>query len=140
MEQEKLAYIKLLRSRSLKATSHRLLLLQTMQEYGSAIPYSSIQESMKLMDRVTLYRTLSSLADKGIIHKAAQSGNETYYAICEETCAADHHTHDHLHFKCVSCDTITCEKPSNNIEIKLPEFAIHNVSITMEGLCRTCNK
>ena len=45
----------LLRSRSLKATSHRLNLLIKLQAYNSAMPYSAIQEAMKSMDRVTLY-------------------------------------------------------------------------------------
>ena len=57
------------------------------------MPYSAIQKALKSTDRVTLYRTLQTLSDKGIIHKAAHIDNEDYYAICEHSCTADEHIH-----------------------------------------------
>lgn len=129
----------LLRSRSLKATSHRLNLLIKLQAYNSAMPYSAIQEAMKSMDRVTLYRTLESLKEKGIIHKAFQGSNESYYAICGKECNNhDHHHHDHVHFKCVKCESVTCEVPSKKVEISIPNIDIHKVSVHLEGVCNLC--
>jgi len=128
----------LLHSRELKATKSRLNLLGRMQEYKSAMPYSAIQEAMKSMDRVTLYRTLESLKEQGIIHKAFQEGNESYYAICGKSCSTHHHHHDHIHFKCINCKAVTCEHAINSLEISIPDVEIHKISIHVEGICKAC--
>ena len=69
----------LLHKRELKATNSRIDLLSNLDKFGSAMPYSAIQKALKSTDRVTLYRTLQTLSDKGIIHKAAHIDNEDYY-------------------------------------------------------------
>ncbi len=132
-------FTNLLRERELKATGPRLNLLLKMQEYESAMPYSAIQESMKSIDRVTLYRTLEHLKAQGIIHKAYQENNEIYYAICGTTCKKEKHEHEHLHFKCTKCETVTCEKSSKKIKISIPDFKISSTSIYLEGVCKLCN-
>lgn len=134
-----LQYFKdLLNERELKATTHRLNLLVKMQEYNSAMPYSAIQASMKSIDRVTLYRTLESLQKQGIIHKAYQENNEIYYAVCGMKCKKDQHTHDHLHFKCLSCKLVTCQKTTSHLKIAIPDFEIFNTTVYLEGLCKAC--
>lgn len=130
----------LLHSRALKATNTRLSLLAQMEKYESAMPYSAIQETFKSLDRVTLYRTLESLKEQGVIHKAFQENNDIYYAICGSNCGKDHHHHDHLHFKCVKCEAVTCEKSSKKVEISVQDFEIHNVSIHIEGICKNCKR
>lgn len=128
----------LLHNRNLKATNPRLTLLVNMEEYKSAMPYSAIQASMKSIDRVTLYRTLESLKKQGIIHKAFQENNEIYYAICGTTCKQDEHVHDHIHFKCVECDLVTCEQSNEQINISMPNYEIIKTTIYLEGRCKTC--
>ena len=128
----------LLKNRGLKATNTRLDLLNKMQKYGSAMSYSNLQKEMSPIDRVTLYRTIESLKENGIIHKAFQENNETYYAVCGNTCDENHHQHEHVHFKCTKCNTVTCEKLSNTIEVLLPKYLIQKVSVNVEGLCQVC--
>ena len=128
----------LLNDRALKATTPRLNLLMTMQDYKSAMPYSAIQKAMDPIDRVTLYRTIESLTSKGIIHKAFQESNEVHYAICGSKCSSQDHQHDHIHFKCIKCNTVSCEKPISNLEISLPDYEIHKMSIHLEGVCSVC--
>ena len=128
----------LLHDRSLKATTSRLTLLQKLQDYETAMPYSSIQEAMAPIDRVTLYRTLESLQKHGIIHKAFQENNETYYAICGSECADHHHHDNHIHFKCTECDAVTCEQPVQPIKISMPDYDIHSVSVHVQGVCQAC--
>lgn len=128
----------LLHDRELRATNPRLTLLVKMDEYGSAMPYSAIQKSMKAVDRVTLYRTLESLKGQGIIHKAFQENNEVYYAICGKRCGKNEHLHDHVHFKCVKCNSVTCERTSMEVKISLPEYEINKISIHLEGVCKQC--
>jgi len=130
----------LLQNRGLKSTSHRLNLLTSIDAYKSAMPYSAIQKAMKSMDRVTLYRTLESLKEKGIIHKAFQENNESYYAICGKACDVHHHDHNHVHFKCIKCASVTCEIPTKEIEVLIPNKEISKISVYVEGVCNLCKE
>ena len=129
----------LLQKRNLKATSTRLKLFTIMEDYGSAISHSDIQKKMNPIDRVTLYRTLETLKEKGIIHNAFQENNETYFAICGRTCEEHQHHHEHIHFKCLKCNTVSCKEVNKTFEIPLPNHEIYKVSINVEGLCDECN-
>jgi Fur family ferric uptake transcriptional regulator len=128
----------ILKKRSLKATSNRLNLLTKLQNNGSAMSYSKIQETMQPIDRVTLYRTIEKLKEKGIIHTAFQSNNEIYYAICGMDCSTENHIHNHVHFKCIKCETVTCEELLNSLNILLPKYEIHNIAVNVNGLCEIC--
>jgi len=128
----------LLKKRNLKATTARLGLLTKMEGNGSAMSYSAIQAALNPIDRVTLYRTIESLKEKGIIHKAFQENSEVYYALCSNRCEENHHHHDHVHFKCLKCNTISCEKLDQTLELSLTDFIVNKISINLEGLCKFC--
>ena len=128
----------ILKKRNLKATSNRLNLLTKIQNNGSAMSYSNIQNTMQPIDRVTLYRTIEKLKEKGIIHTAFQSNNEIYYAICGMDCSSENHVHNHIHFKCSKCETVTCEDVLNPLNISLPKHEIHNISVNVKGICEVC--
>ena len=128
----------LLQKRKLKATPTRVNLLSKMVGHGSAMSHSAIQKKMNPIDRVTLYRTIETLKEKGIIHKVFQENNETYYAICGNSCDEHNHHHEHIHFKCLSCNTITSEDLLTNVNIALPNYLIQKVSINIEGTCKKC--
>ncbi len=131
----------ILKSKKLKATKNRVSLLLEMKKYKTAIPYDKIQKILPLMDRVSLYRTIETLIEHGVIHKAYQEGSNTYYAFCDNSkCSKNLHYHDHLHFKCTNCNRVTCEKAKNSLEVFLPKTVIKNIKITVEGICSTCNQ
>ena len=60
---------KLLRTRNLKATELRLVLLKIISSFNKAVSYQEIQNSLIKFDRVTLYRTLNTFVERGILHK-----------------------------------------------------------------------
>ena len=128
----------LLQKKKLKATKTRIGVLEKMHKANSAVSHSVIQKEMKQTDRVTLYRTLEALKENGVIHKAFQDNNEIYYAICDNNCDDEKHLHEHLHFKCVKCKTITCEEINEEIQITMPNFIINKVSVNVEGFCFKC--
>ncbi len=130
---------KLLSNRNLKATATRVELLQIIKNFESAIPYAKIQEQLKNTDRVTLYRTIQTLLDRGIIHKALTNKDETYYALCGSNCTVDTHAHDHVHFKCSICQNVTCQHLNEEITITLPDFTIDKMQILLSGICNKCN-
>ena len=62
--------------------------------------YSAIQESLKPIDRVTLYRTLESLKEKGKFIKLSRQ-KRVFYAMCE-VLAEDQHRHEHVHLNAIN--------------------------------------
>ncbi len=138
MEKEALFSHKVLKNRKLKLTPTRVDLLEYMNDYKTAVPASSIQKEFINNDRVTLYRTIQTLLEKGIIHKAYVNSEETYYALCGTNCTSHKHIHNHVHFKCISCEAVTCEHLSKEVEIVLPDFNIQQISINLTGLCKSC--
>ena len=127
----------LLKKRSLKATNIRISLISKIDNFGSAISYSSILKEMTPINRVTLYRTIKTLKEKGIIHTAFKDKNETYYALCGTECDSQDH-HEHVHFKCLECETITPQELSENVKISIPKYDISKITVNIEGICESC--
>ncbi len=128
----------LLRERGLKATPFRIHLLDMMTSRSSSVTYSEIIDKNKDVDRVTVYRTLETLQDKGLIHKCYSDSSDTYYAVCQESCTTEGHHHDHIHVLCQNCDKITCEELAEPIQISLEGMEIKKKSILVEVICPDC--
>lgn len=131
-------YSDILRNRNLKVTPPRLKLLEAISECNHAISYSEIQKKMNQIDRVTLYRNLNTLIDKGLVHKASLSGDETYYAVCSCNCTSESHKHKHIHFKCTKCKTVSCVHLKKTLDITIPGYQVDTVEIEVNGLCQEC--
>ena len=131
------AFSELLRKRSLRATTQRLDVLKVIDTYGKAIPYSLLRKSLQDLDRVTLYRTINTLLDSGIIHKAMVDSGETYYALCNISCSSHAHHHEHVHFKCEDCQEVTCVETSFP-PIDIPGYQIEAIKIEATGKCQNC--
>lgn len=128
----------LLKSRNLKKTTTRVELLTAVMHYGSAMPFSQLQQQLNNTDRITLYRTLKTLVDKGVIHKAYFSQEETYYALCGTTCSHQVHQHDHIHFKCTSCSAVSCVYLEEAPKFTLKDMHVQSININAEGICKAC--
>lgn len=131
---------KLLRARDLKATSTRLEALSIIAGYPKAMPYSKLRDELKDFDRVTLYRTIQALTEHGIIHKAMTAGDDTYYALCGRGCSTLEHDHGHIHFKCTSCNQVSCVFPDEPLNLNISQHIVHNIAIEASGICMSCNK
>ena len=128
----------LLTSRKLRSTKIRQDVLSLIQNTGRAVSNSIIKKSLGDFDRVTRYRTLNVLEEKGMLHKAYTENNETYFAICTSNCTTSEHDHKHIHFKCEKCMVVKCVKPQNSIEIDLPNFQINSLNVEVSGVCDNC--
>ena len=94
------------------------------------------------INKVTVYRSLESFENKGLIHKVPDSNNLKRYSLCkEDECNASSHKHNHGHFICYSCNQTFCLE-----EIKTPDiicmkgFYIQELKLTAEGYCQDCYK
>ncbi|MFT4662843.1 MAG: Fur family ferric uptake transcriptional regulator [Patiriisocius sp.] len=129
----------ILETQGLKKTPSRKDILSLFIENDFAISQSFLEDHLEGLDRVTIYRTLNTFEDKGLIHKIKGADNEVKYAYCSDHCHDGKHDHDHLHFTCNNCEKTYCldqTKPS----LILPEgYFMKQVSILVEGICKSCN-
>jgi Fur family transcriptional regulator, ferric uptake regulator len=103
-----------------------------------ALSHSEIQHMLEgLCDRVTIYRVLERLLDEGIIHKIVNVDGVVKYASCQ-MCAAKHN-HNHIHFSCQKCKSVTCLNESEP-SYKLPrKYKVLEMNFTLSGLCPQCS-
>jgi Fur family ferric uptake transcriptional regulator len=119
-----------------RQTAAKKKVLAHLEDSTSAISHDMLELKLKgEMDRVTIYRILKSFEEDGLIHRIIGESGKAYYALCHG--CKTHHTHNHLHFQCVKCDSITCL--NQEISIPIPEgYEMQNLQLIASGICPTC--
>ena len=130
-----------LKSNSLSITSSRKKILQLFFEQAGALAHGDIEKKAgERFDRVTVYRTLQTFVDKGIIHAIPTADNSIRYALCKDDCSEGHHHDHHVHFICSNCHKTYCLDDVVTPEIKLPRgYATKHIEVVVEGLCKNCS-
>lgn len=92
-------------------------------------------------DRATVYRTLMTFEEKGIIHRVIVEGHGAQFALCSENCEEEgHHHHDHIHFKCTSCDKTECLNDISVVNVQLPDgYEKKQANYLIIGICASCS-
>ncbi|MDW7695092.1 transcriptional repressor [Flammeovirgaceae bacterium SG7u.111] len=135
--------VEILNSSSLRVTGNRLDILEIFKENSFALAESFLEEKLSgKCDRVTIYRTLKTFEDSGIIHRVLDENNIVKYALCGHGCHdSSEHSHDHVHFKCKTCGQTTCIDSVPIQKIKLPEgYAQEETFLLIVGECKTCKQ
>src|SRR6266567_4265765 len=98
-----------LKQNGLSVTSSRRKILQLFLDKAGALAHGDIEKKAgERFDRVTIYRTLQTFVDKGIIHTIPTADNSVRYALCKDECSEGHHHDNHVHFICDDCGTTYC--------------------------------
>lgn len=131
---------RLLKSFDMRSTPSRLEILTLFLSKNYALSHGDIEKEVSSsLDRVTVYRTLRTFLDKGLIHKVLDDEGSLKYALCTEACTSTAHHHDHVHFKCTDCGQTNCL----NIEppgLRLPEgYTPQEINILVQGVCERCS-
>lgn len=131
----------ILRFAGLRVTQTRLDMLGIFRRHDYAIGHSIIEDTLPGLDRITVYRTLKTFEECGIIHKILDSSGATKYALCEEVCLTHDHHHDHhVHFHCDVCDQTFCVDEVTVPEVSLPEkYKVKEKNLIITGTCENCN-
>ena len=131
----------LLKRNSLSITGSRKKILQLFLEEAGALAHGDIEKKAgKKFDRVTIYRTLQTFVDKGIIHTIPTADNSIRYALCKDECSEGHHHDHHIHFVCNNCNKTYCLDDVVTPEIKIPKgYTPTQVEVVVEGVCKNCN-
>ncbi len=132
----------ILKRNSLSVTSGRKKILELFLENNAALSHGDIEKKAgEKFDRVTVYRTLQSFVEKGIIHSIPTADNSILYALCKDNCSEGHHHDNHIHFICSKCGDTTCLENISTPMIKLPDnFVATKVEVVVNGICKNCQK
>lgn len=129
-----------LNNRNIRPTAMRLLVLETLTTQAAAISLSDLEKTFEKSDRITLYRTLKTFQEKGIVHSIDDGTGAPKYALCEEGCACDIERDLHVHFHCKICSDTFCLPKYKIPEINLPEkFQAEEANLVVKGVCALCS-
>jgi Fur family ferric uptake transcriptional regulator len=131
----------ILKDNNLSNTESRRKILELFLDQTGALAHADIEKNIgEKIDRVTIYRTLQSFLDKGIIHTIPTSDNSIRYALCKNDCTEGHHHDEHVHFVCDECGNTVCLDDVTPPALKLPRgFKSKQVEVVVSGTCKDCN-
>lgn len=131
--------IQILKDHSLRITNCRLDVMQFFIDEKNALSQGDLEGSLEQYDRVTLYRTLNSFLDSGILHKIPNEEGTATYGMCYDTCSPDHHHHNHIHFKCNTCGQIECLEEKEVPQVSVPKgYQVEGINMILDGVCASC--
>ncbi|MEI8074334.1 MAG: Fur family transcriptional regulator [Bacteroidota bacterium] len=129
-----------LKRNQLSITDSRKKILEMFLQRKGALAHADIeQQSGEEFDRVTIYRTLQTFVEKGIIHTIPSADNSVRYALCKDDCSEGHHHDNHVHFMCDHCGNTYCLDHITVPPVILPSgFKVTQVDVVASGTCMKC--
>lgn len=127
----------LLKNAGLYCTEARVAVLEVLAAADHPLSQDQIAQDMASQpDKVTIYRTLTSLLKADLVHRAYVDERAAYYELANH-CSPEQ---CHPHFTCTDCGKTHCLK-----ELKIPMassphqgFIIKRQQVRLEGLCPAC--
>ena len=130
-----------LASKKINPTAMRILVLDLLLQQNSAISLSDIEKGLETADRITIYRTLKTFGQNGLIHSIEDGTGTPKYALCVEDCSTHQHRDTHVHFYCNSCKETFCLPDHKIPEIPLPAgFSPAEMNLIVKGTCESCTQ
>jgi Fur family ferric uptake transcriptional regulator len=130
-----------LKTHGYRSTAQRALILQVLEASQEHLTVAQIADALEEryvpLNRSTVYRTLETLLDIGMI-KSSRMGRSTYYEFL--------HTGDnHHHLVCTNCHTTVHVHGEDTDAVLTREaaaagFEVSEIEILVSGLCRSCRK
>jgi len=132
--------IDILKRNTLSVTESRKAILDLFIDTDGALAHADIEKNISNdFDRVTVYRTLQTFFENGIIHQIPTTDNTVLYALCKDKCEAGHHHDEHVHFICNLCYKTICLDEVTVPQVKLPKgFKPLQKAMVVKGICAEC--
>lgn len=130
-----------LENKKVRPTAMRLLIFRFLLERKNAVSLSNIEEYFDNCERTTLYRTLKTFEEHGIVHQIDDGTGVSKYALCEPGCNCQIEQDLHLHFHCSNCNETICLTQYKIPHINLPDgYNAEDVNLVVKGVCGNCGK
>ena len=128
----------MLKAAKLYCTAGRVAILKVLMIAGKPLSQEQIahRSGKKRFDKVTIYRTLGSLLNVGMVHKAFTNKRAGHFELANNCTESQCHPH----FTCTSCGDTTCLTEISLPMAKSPHkgFVIRRQQVRLEGLCPAC--
>jgi Fur family ferric uptake transcriptional regulator len=130
----------ILKKCGLSVTSSRKSILDVFLHSSQALSHADVEKKTSpTLDRVTVYRTLQTFVESGIIHQIPTTDNTVLYALCKEDCIDGHHHDEHIHFICFCCKKTSCLDHVTIPKVELPKgFEPLQTEMVIKGICMNC--
>ena len=127
-------------SKKIRPTAMRILTFKFLNGQQVATSLTDIEQAFDRSERTTLYRTLKTFEERGVVHKIDDGSGVTKFALCEENCNCEVETDLHLHFHCNNCEETVCLTNHKIPHINLPEgYTAEDVNLVVKGICEKCS-
>jgi len=134
-------YKEMLDSVKLEVTDNRIRVLEAVGNNSyplAADEILKIVERSSSINKVTVYRILDLLVEKGVVDRISTGGRAFYYGI-----APNQNHRAHAHFYCTECGQMECLTPESvhvDTEPLLKRFPgrIDRVETRIDGICKNC--
>ncbi|WP_313113412.1 Fur family transcriptional regulator [Aequorivita sediminis] len=129
----------LLQKSNVRPTAMRILVYNFLLENEAAKSLTDLENYFDKSDRTTLYRTIKTFEEKGVVHQIDDGTGTTKYALCEQGCNCQIETDLHLHFYCNICDETVCLTDRKIPHINLPDgYTAEDANLVIKGRCEKC--
>ena len=134
--------IQKLEQSNLRKTAIRKEVLQLfLKAKGNALSSRDIESQLENPDRITLYRTLRTFEEKGLIHQAVDGSGKNRYALCSDDCEGHDHHDEHAHFHCKKCDKTICLEDVHVPSVNLSnDYQLEHAQLVLTGVCSNCQQ
>lgn len=130
---------KILVEKGVRVTAMRLLVLEALLKQEGSIGLNELEQLLPRSDRITIYRTLRTFSQNGIIHPIENGTAEVKYALCKAFCTANEHLDRHPHFHCRECNRIICLESIQIPRLQFPVgYQAEETTMTVKGICANC--
>src|SRR5690606_8729921 len=131
---------KFLEDKRVRPTAMRILIYRYIAQKKRAVSLTDIENAFTKADRTTLYRTLKTFEENGIVHQIDDGTGKSKYALCEVGCNCEMEQDLHLHFHCSNCHETVCLTKHKIPHIKRPDgYLAENVNLVIKGIFEKCN-
>ena len=126
--------------KGVRPTAMRMLVYKYMVQKEVAVALTDIENAFTKSDRTTLYRTLKTFEEKGVVHQIEDGTGISKYALCASDCNCELDEDLHLHFHCKNCDQTVCLTEHKIPHMNLPDgYIAENANLVITGICAKCS-
>ncbi|WP_062054569.1 Fur family transcriptional regulator [Aquimarina longa] len=121
---------------NIRPTAMRILVYQFIASRDAAVSLTTAEKHFEKSDRTTLYRTIKTFEQNGLVHQINDGTGIPKYALCQH----EKHSDLHLHFHCTKCKETLCLTEHQIPQINLPNgFIPEDINMLAKGICDKCN-
>ena len=127
--------IDILKENDIAPSMQRIKILEYLQNYKTHptadMIYQALADEMPTLSKTTVYNTLKTFTEKGVLMALSLFGNEIRY---------EYNTEPHIHFKCTKCNKIyDLDKEYDRYDENMIDgHKVNEHHVNLRGVCKEC--